>query len=97
MLCDSIIHALPGRKASGINIAALQLCDPLKILTGVLNSISLRSGLPRQMDSQKLDDLLRPMLLPDLRIECRARGISPAGGRPALLERVREHMQQTGN
>lgn len=49
------------------------------------------------MDAQKVDDLLRPMMLPDLRIECRARGISPAGGRPALLERVKEHMAETGN
>jgi SPIRAL1-like protein len=37
------------------------------------------------------------MMLKDLRVECRARGISPAGGREQLLQRVREHMVETGD
>lgn len=49
------------------------------------------------MNPQQLNDLLRPLLLPDLRTECRSRGINPAGGREALMERVRQHMLSTGN
>ena len=49
------------------------------------------------MDSQQLDDLLRPMLLPDLRKECRERGLNPGGGREALLDRVRQNMIETSN
>ena len=49
------------------------------------------------MDSQQLNDLLRPMLLPDLRQECRKRGLNPGGGREALMDRVRENMIETSN
>ncbi|KAL4458125.1 hypothetical protein ABPG75_012990 [Micractinium tetrahymenae] len=49
------------------------------------------------MANTQIDDLLRPLLLKDLRIQCRARGLNPGGSREALLERVREHMLQTGN
>ena len=40
---------------------------------------------------------LQPLLLKDLRIQCRARGLNPGGSREALLERVRDHMLETGN
>lgn len=40
-------------------------------------------------------DYLRPLMLKDLRVQCRARGINPGGSRDALAERVGEHMQQT--
>jgi len=36
-------------------------------------------------------------MLQDLRVQCRARGISPAGSRPTLLERLAEHMLETDN
>ena len=49
------------------------------------------------MNDQQLNDLLRPMLLPDLRTECRARGLNPGGGREALLDRVRQDMLASGN
>ena len=39
----------------------------------------------------------QPLLLKDLRIQCRSRGINPGGSREALADRVREHMLQTGN
>lgn len=39
----------------------------------------------------------QPLLLKDLRIQCRARGLNPGGSREALLERVRDHMLETGN
>lgn len=37
------------------------------------------------------------MRLQDLRIQCRQRQLSPAGGKEALAERVREHMVQSGD
>lgn len=40
---------------------------------------------------------LQMLLLKDLRIQCRARGLNPGGSREALLERVRDHMLETGD
>jgi SPIRAL1-like protein len=37
------------------------------------------------------------LLLKDLRIQCRARGLNPGGSREALQERVRDHMLETGD
>ena len=45
----------------------------------------------------QVSDDLKPLMLQDLRIQCRARGISPAGSRPTLLERLAEHMMATDN
>ena len=47
------------------------------------------------MDPIALDDSLKGLLLKDLRIQCRARGVSPAGSREALIERIKEHMIET--
>lgn len=44
-----------------------------------------------------VEDLLKPVLLKDLRIACRARGLNPGGSRESLFERVKEHMLQTGD
>jgi SPIRAL1-like protein len=44
-----------------------------------------------------VEDLLKPVLLKDLRLACRARGLNPGGSRDTLFERVKEHMLQTGN
>lgn len=44
-----------------------------------------------------VDDLLKPLLLKDLRIQCRARGLNPGGGRETLYERLKENMLKTGN
>jgi len=44
-----------------------------------------------------VDDLLKPVLLKDLRIQCRARGLNPGGNREALFDRVRENMLSTGD
>lgn len=49
------------------------------------------------MDALALDQLLKPILLKDLRIQCRARGLSPAGGKEQLTDRLREDMIATGN
>ncbi len=47
------------------------------------------------MDSIALDDILKGLLIKDLRIQSRARGISPAGSREALMQRIKEHMIET--
>jgi SPIRAL1-like protein len=44
-----------------------------------------------------VEDLLKPVLLKDLRIQCRARGLNPGGNREVLAERLKEHMLQTGD
>ncbi len=44
-----------------------------------------------------MNDTLKHLMMKDLRIQCRARGITPAGGREALIERLREHMLDTGD
>ena len=41
--------------------------------------------------------MLKPILLKDLRIQCRARGLSPAGGKEQLSDRLKEHMLATGD
>ncbi|PNW76426.1 hypothetical protein CHLRE_11g467576v5 [Chlamydomonas reinhardtii] len=46
---------------------------------------------------QELDKLVRPLQLKDLRILCRARGLTPAGGKEQLEDRLKQHMMQTGN
>lgn len=40
----------------------------------------------------EVGDYLRPLMLKDLRTQCRARGLNPGGSRSALQERVGEHM-----
>ncbi|KAK9916510.1 hypothetical protein WJX75_003536 [Coccomyxa subellipsoidea] len=47
------------------------------------------------MDPIALDDSLKGLLLKDLRIQCRARGVSPAGSRESLIQRIKEHMIET--
>lgn len=47
--------------------------------------------------ARQLDDMLKPLMLKDMRIQCRARGINPGGSREALMERVRDHMLETGD
>ncbi|CAK0787941.1 hypothetical protein CVIRNUC_011163 [Coccomyxa viridis] len=49
------------------------------------------------MDQQAVSDVVKHLMLKDLRIQCRARGITPAGGREALLERLNAHMLDTGD
>lgn len=43
----------------------------------------------------EVGDYLRPLMLKDLRTQCRARGLNPGGSRDALCERVSEHMTAT--
>ena len=42
-------------------------------------------------------DLVRPLLLTDLRIQCRARALNPGGGRETLADRLAAHMLETGD
>lgn len=48
-------------------------------------------------ESIYVEDILKPVLLKDLRIQCRARGLNPGGNREVLLERLKEHMLLTGD
>ena len=57
-----------------------------------MSSCSLKMSLEVQ-----INDLLRRLLLKDLRIQCRARSLPPGGSRDALLERVMENMLETGD
>jgi hypothetical protein len=45
----------------------------------------------------KVDEIIKPLLLKDLRIQCRARGLNPGGGKETLMERLRDNMLSTGN
>jgi SPIRAL1-like protein len=47
------------------------------------------------MTPEEVDKTLKQVLLKDLRIQCRARGLSPAGGKEQLSERLKEHMMAT--
>lgn len=47
------------------------------------------------MNSSDIDQLLRPLLLKDLRVQLRVRGENPAGGLEALRDRLKEHMLKT--
>jgi SPIRAL1-like protein len=49
------------------------------------------------MDQMDVDKMLKPVLLKDLRIQCRARGLSPAGGKEQLTERLKEDMLATND
>ncbi|GAX82859.1 hypothetical protein CEUSTIGMA_g10285.t1 [Chlamydomonas eustigma] len=44
-----------------------------------------------------LDQMIRPLMLQDLRTQLRARGVNPAGGAPELRERLKQNMTETGN
>lgn len=52
---------------------------------------------PQMTTARDAEDATKAMMLKDLRIECRARGVSPAGSRDDLLARVRENMVETGD
>ena len=43
------------------------------------------------------DAILRNMLIKDLRGELRAQGLNPAGSKDTLVERLQEHMANTGS
>ena len=44
-----------------------------------------------------INDMLKPVLLKDLRTECRARGLNPGGSKDALSQRIKEDMLANGN
>ena len=50
-----------------------------------------------RMEGSSINDTLKHLMVKDLRIQCRARGITPAGSRDVLIERLREHMIDTGD
>ncbi|KAG1665396.1 hypothetical protein FOA52_015806 [Chlamydomonas sp. UWO 241] len=44
-----------------------------------------------------IDALIRPLMITDLRVQCRARGLNPAGAQQTLRERLADHMIATNN
>ena len=49
------------------------------------------------MSSTEVGDVLKPLLLKDLRTNCRARNLNPGGSRESLFERLKENMLDTQN
>ena len=47
------------------------------------------------MSETALGDVLKPLLLKDLRTNCRARNINPGGSRESLFQRLKENMLDT--
>lgn len=47
------------------------------------------------MSPTQLGDVLKPLLLKDLRTNCRARNLNPGGSRESLFERLKENMLDT--
>jgi len=47
------------------------------------------------MSPTELGDVLKPLLLKDLRTNCRARHLNPGGSRESLFERLKENMLDT--
>eukprot|EP00878_Enallax_costatus_P001279 GHUV01001423.1.p1 GENE.GHUV01001423.1~~GHUV01001423.1.p1 ORF type:complete len:201 (+),score=61.65 GHUV01001423.1:186-788(+) len=49
------------------------------------------------MTKEQVDRMLKPVLLKDLRIQCRLRGLSPAGGKEQVSDRLGEDMIATND
>jgi hypothetical protein len=49
------------------------------------------------MDAFDVDKMLKNLMLKDMRIQCRLRGLSPAGGKEQLTDRLKEHMVATND
>ena len=49
------------------------------------------------MSAEEVGDVLKPLLLKDLRTNCRARNLNPGGSRESLFERLKENMLETHN
>eukprot|EP00803_Ostreobium_quekettii_P006263 evm.model.scf_2280.1 EVM.evm.TU.scf_2280.1 scf_2280:12273-13327(-) len=50
-----------------------------------------------KMKPQDVETVLKALLLKDLRIQCRARNLSPAGGKEALIDRLKNVMIESGD
>ncbi len=77
---------IQNRKGSVGGRAALQRSHPLPA------TAADRRAAPAMV---QVNDFLKPLMLKDLRTQCRARGLNPGGSREALAERVGEHMLAT--
>lgn len=56
---------------------------------------SVACGFSGAMSATELGDVLKPLLLKDLRTNCRARNINPGGSRESLCQRLKENMLDT--
>jgi SPIRAL1-like protein len=49
------------------------------------------------MNSEPLDKMIKQMTIKDLRVQCRVRGVSPAGSKETLEQRLKENMFATND
>lgn len=49
------------------------------------------------MQRNDIDRMLKQVMLKDMRVNCRLRGLSPAGGKEQLSDRLAENMMETRN
>lgn len=49
------------------------------------------------LSKDDIDRMLKQVMLKDMRVNCRLRGLSPAGGKEQLSDRLGEHMLATGD
>jgi hypothetical protein len=54
-------------------------------------------NMSKALNPIEVGDLLKPLLLKDLRIAARSRGLNPGGNRETLMERLAEHIMETGD
>jgi hypothetical protein len=65
--------------------------------------LAMRSQPPRPprpaatMNTEQIDKMVKHLTIKDLRVQCRVRGVSPAGGKEALEQRLKEHMFATND
>lgn len=44
-----------------------------------------------------MEGLIKPLMIKDLRIQCRTRGLNPGGAKETLIDRLKKHMLETGD
>jgi SPIRAL1-like protein len=49
------------------------------------------------MIAEHVDKMVKQLILKDLRVQCRVRGVSPAGSKETLEQRLKEHMFATND
>lgn len=91
-------HGLPG----GVRLADVSVRSSAARLSPVEEKPanrrpSISPAPPRRLARARTPHAFPQVLLKDMRVQCRARGLSPAGGRDALLARIRDHMHATGD
>ena len=63
----------------------------------LLSPLDLETNKEDEMNDAAAKAAVRPLSLKDLRLQLRARGLTPAGGLDTLRLRLEEHMAETGD